>query len=54
MSKESKAVKEAREYIDDFPLSYDAHKDGLNEHWDHCEAVNKLLAHLRAVLNERK
>lgn len=49
-TKKDDPIKEAKKFLEDFPTSYDAHRDGLTDVWDHKETVNKLLHHLRAVL----
>lgn len=46
----TKAIKEAQKYVEDFPSTYNAHEDRLTDSWEHKETVNKLLGHLRAVL----
>lgn len=51
--RESAAVKEARKYLADYPASYDAHRDPLTDPYEHRDTVNKLLRHLRAVLEEK-
>lgn len=47
-----KVLKDARAFVEEFSPGYDAHRDGLADVWDHKETVNKLLKHLRAVLEE--
>lgn len=42
-------VKQALKIIEEFPASYDAHKDGLSEAWDHAENVNQLLEAARSL-----
>ena len=43
-------AKAAQEYVDSYPMAYDATMDPLAEKDDHAIAVNELLKHLRAVL----
>ena len=47
---EKRVIALAEKYAKDFPLGYDAHRDGLTDAYEHRQTVNELLAHLRSVL----
>lgn len=40
---------EIKKTLGEFPPGYNAHADRLADHWDHAEAVNKLLKLLKRV-----